>query len=110
MGGEVKIWNPVEIAEQARNDYASQIFPSLLTIDPSLSLPQMTPLVMFVIPNLLSFLYVSFNYSTLLDFQSFFPEIDLFNLINAVICARTCSRPGQNLMILALKLTKFLEA
>ncbi|CAJ2642100.1 unnamed protein product [Trifolium pratense] len=45
MGGEVKIWNPVEIAEQARNDYASQIFPSLLTIDPSLSLPQMTPLV-----------------------------------------------------------------
>ncbi|CAK8534371.1 unnamed protein product [Lathyrus sativus] len=45
MGGKVKIWNPVEIAEQAKNDYASQIFPSLLTIDPSLSLPQMTPLV-----------------------------------------------------------------
>lgn len=45
MGGKVKIWNPVEIAEQARNDYASQIFPSLLSIDPSLSLPQMTPLV-----------------------------------------------------------------
>lgn len=48
MGGKVKIWNPVEIAEEAKNDYASQIFPSLLTIDPSLSLPQMTPLVMFV--------------------------------------------------------------
>ncbi|KEH37939.1 putative ethanolamine kinase [Medicago truncatula] len=45
MGGKVKIWNPVEIAEQAKNDYASQIFPSLLSIDPSLSLPQMTPLV-----------------------------------------------------------------
>lgn len=48
MGGKVKIWNPVEIAEQAKNDYASQIFPSLLSIDPSLSLPQMTPLVMSV--------------------------------------------------------------
>ncbi|XP_058723038.1 probable ethanolamine kinase [Vicia villosa] len=45
MGGKVKIWNPVEIAEEAKNDYASQIFPSLLTIDPSLSLAQMTPLV-----------------------------------------------------------------
>ncbi|KAL5098572.1 hypothetical protein RYX36_002899 [Vicia faba] len=45
MGGKVKIWNPVEIAEEAKNDYASQIFPSLLSIDPSLSLPQMTPLV-----------------------------------------------------------------
>ncbi|CAI8589524.1 unnamed protein product [Vicia faba] len=45
MGGKVKIWNPVEIAEEAKNDYASQIFPSLLSIDPSLSLHQMTPLV-----------------------------------------------------------------
>lgn len=49
MGAEVKIWNPVEVAEQARHDYASQIHPSHLTIDPSLELPQMTPLVLFVI-------------------------------------------------------------
>ncbi|XP_027331926.1 probable ethanolamine kinase isoform X2 [Abrus precatorius] len=46
MGAEVKIWNPIEVAEQAREDYASQILPSHLTIDPSLSLPQMTPLVL----------------------------------------------------------------
>ncbi|RZC08659.1 putative ethanolamine kinase isoform C [Glycine soja] len=46
MGAEVKIWNPVEVAEQARHDYASQIHPSHLTIDPSLELPQMTPLVL----------------------------------------------------------------
>ncbi|KAK7304179.1 hypothetical protein RJT34_15282 [Clitoria ternatea] len=46
MGAEVKIWNPTEVAEQARKDYASPILPSHLTIDPSLSLPQMKPLVL----------------------------------------------------------------
>ncbi|KAK7354279.1 hypothetical protein VNO80_19738 [Phaseolus coccineus] len=46
MGAEVKIWNPVEVAEQASHDYVSQIHPSQLTIDPSLQLPQMTPLVL----------------------------------------------------------------
>ncbi|XP_004488529.1 probable ethanolamine kinase [Cicer arietinum] len=45
MGATDKIWNPVQVAEQARNDYASEIFPSRLSIDPSLSLSQMTPLV-----------------------------------------------------------------
>ncbi|OIV98213.1 hypothetical protein TanjilG_18752 [Lupinus angustifolius] len=45
MGAEVKIWNPVEIAEQARKDYASQIHASHLTIDPSLSFPHMQPLI-----------------------------------------------------------------
>ncbi|KAK7281630.1 hypothetical protein RIF29_09787 [Crotalaria pallida] len=45
MGAEVKIWNPVEVAEQARKDYASQILASHLTIDPSLSFPLMKPLV-----------------------------------------------------------------
>ncbi|KAG5035164.1 hypothetical protein AAZX31_04G135600 [Glycine max] len=46
MGAEVKIWNPVEVAEQARHDYASQIHSSHLTIDPSLELPLMAPLVL----------------------------------------------------------------
>ncbi|XP_061374829.1 probable ethanolamine kinase isoform X1 [Gastrolobium bilobum] len=46
MGAEVKIWNAVEVAQQASKDYASQILPSHLTIDPSLSLPQMKPLVL----------------------------------------------------------------
>lgn len=49
MGAEVKIWNPLEVAEQARKDYTSQIFASHLTIDPSLSFPHMKPLVLFVI-------------------------------------------------------------
>ncbi|KAG2398966.1 ethanolamine kinase [Vigna angularis] len=46
MGAEVKIWNPVEVAEQASHDYVSKIHPSQLTIDPSLELPHMTPLVL----------------------------------------------------------------
>ncbi|XP_027904304.1 probable ethanolamine kinase isoform X2 [Vigna unguiculata] len=46
MGAEVKIWNPVEVAEQASHDYDSQIHSSQLTIDPSLELPKMTPLVL----------------------------------------------------------------
>nr|XP_025701696.1 probable ethanolamine kinase isoform X2 [Arachis hypogaea] len=45
MGAEVKIWNPVEVAEQARKDYASQIHSSQLIIDPSLSFSQMKPLI-----------------------------------------------------------------
>jgi len=49
MGAEVKIWNPVEVAEQASHDYASKIHPSQLTINPSLELPQMIPLILFVI-------------------------------------------------------------
>ncbi|CAL0320078.1 unnamed protein product [Lupinus luteus] len=45
MVAEVKIWNPIEVAEQARKDYASQILASHLTIDPSLSFPLMKPLI-----------------------------------------------------------------
>ncbi|KAF1870591.1 hypothetical protein Lal_00025853 [Lupinus albus] len=45
MVAEVKIWNPIEVAEEARKDYASQILASHLTIDPSLSFPLMKPLI-----------------------------------------------------------------
>jgi len=61
MGAEVKIWNPVEVAEQASHDYDSQIHSSQLTIDPSLELPKMTPLVLFVIFTL--FLFISFVFN-----------------------------------------------
>lgn len=64
MGATDKIWNPVQVAEQARNDYASEIFPSRLSIDPSLSLSQMTPLVMFV---------------TLFPFSLFFFDVVFFS-------------------------------
>ncbi|XP_059637985.1 probable ethanolamine kinase [Cornus florida] len=41
--GVVKIWNAMEVAEGARETTSSEIHSSSLTIDHSLSLPQMTP-------------------------------------------------------------------
>ena len=78
MGAEVKIWNPVEVAEQARHDYASQIHSSHLTIDPSLELPLMAPLVLFVIlpPRPLSFLsHLLLNKIIICFFPSFFSNL-----------------------------------
>ncbi|KAI4344113.1 hypothetical protein L6164_011381 [Bauhinia variegata] len=39
--GAVKIWNAMEVAEQARKDHSSEILHSSLSIDPSLPLPDM---------------------------------------------------------------------
>ncbi|KAI4335751.1 hypothetical protein L6164_014362 [Bauhinia variegata] len=41
--GAVKIWNAMEVADQARKDYSSEILHSSLSIDPSLPLPDMKP-------------------------------------------------------------------
>ncbi|KAF7806371.1 putative ethanolamine kinase [Senna tora] len=43
--GALKIWNVMEVAEEARKGYSAQILSSMLTIDPSLSLPHMQPLI-----------------------------------------------------------------
>lgn len=41
--GAVNIWNAMEVAEGARESHSSEIPSSLLTIDHSLSLPEMKP-------------------------------------------------------------------
>ncbi|KAI4335750.1 hypothetical protein L6164_014362 [Bauhinia variegata] len=47
--GAVKIWNAMEVADQARKDYSSEILHSSLSIDPSLPLPDMKPRIVFVL-------------------------------------------------------------
>ena len=48
--GAVKIWNAMEVAEEARDNpsLSSDIQSSSLTVDHSLSLPHMKPRIMFV--------------------------------------------------------------
>ncbi|KAL7168373.1 hypothetical protein ACSBR2_038751 [Camellia fascicularis] len=41
--GAVKIWNAMEVAEEAKENSSSEILSSSLTVDHTLSLPQMTP-------------------------------------------------------------------
>ncbi|KAL7189711.1 hypothetical protein ACSBR1_039367 [Camellia fascicularis] len=41
--GAVKIWNAMEVAEEAQENSSSEILSSSLTVDHTLSLPQMTP-------------------------------------------------------------------
>ncbi|CAL5443274.1 unnamed protein product [Camellia sinensis] len=41
--GAVKIWNAMEVAEEAQENGSSEILSSSLTVDHTLSLPQMTP-------------------------------------------------------------------
>ena len=48
--GAVKIWNAMDVAEEARDNpsLSSDIQSSSLTVDHSLSLPHMKPRIMFV--------------------------------------------------------------
>ena len=53
--GAVKIWNATEVAKEASKDYSSEILSSALTIEPSTSLADMKPRIMFVITTLVLF-------------------------------------------------------